>query len=520
MGDPIVEVVEPEPLYTLSVEQGPIVRALETMLDMFGPDRTKELLGTLIDSFTNVELAAIAYDWPLWARPSQLEPKGNWIVWLLLAGRGWGKSATAAPAIVDKIQNQGLRSIGMAAQVEEKTHDVNVLGLMEASPPWFKPTWNDGLSRLEWPNGAVAYAYTPEKPGNIRSKNLELAWISELQSWPRNTMDEAYSNFEFATRIGKAQMIVDCTPKAGHPIIMQLLAMSESDPVSYPATRGSMLHNYANLAPNALAKLVAKYAGTAKGREEMHGLMASKAEGALFNREWFSIREPVRLVRTVIAIDPAVTDRAGNDSTGIIVAGRDVDGQAVVLEDRTGKHAPETWAEITIDEYFAKGCDLAIVETNKGGKLLTRNLRAAASLRGITVIVVDKDWSPRHVDGVIHVREIYSRGEKADRAQPTATAYNARRVSHARPFPALEALLTTWEPKPGVRSPDRMDALVSCVDELLGLSDEQLDNAKAFDGIDRISQELNRPASQTIVTSLPSEIVALLGYGSGRGGLI
>ena len=502
-------------------EQSPIVADLMALVDRVGDERAHEALDEVLSKLSNVELAALGSHWEAWARPTQLPPSGDWLMWLLLTGRGWGKTMTVARAIIAMVQRGEIREIGMAAQNEVKTYDVNVLGLIAAAPPRFVPVWNDGEKKLVFPNGAQAYAFTPEAPATVRSKNLDLAWLSEIQSWPEATRDETYLNFKFATRVGLARTIVDCTPKKGHPLITKLLALCEKKPDRYRATRGSMRENLAHLAPKAVEALVEEFAGTSAGREELEGEMLTSADGALIKGP-FTRRERGTFLRQVISVDPAVTKRSGSDLSGIIRAALGVDRVAVVCEDRTGKYSPAEWATIVIDDYVKYECDLVIVETNKGGDLLTQNLRAAASARGIEVIVVDKTWTPRHVEGVVHVREIFSRGEKADRAKPTATAYEKGRVVHlaGADLAELETLLTTWEPKPGARSPDRMDALVGAVEDLLGFSSNTLDNSKSFEGIMQAARILNAPVTSPLVTSLPSALVSILGSSGGRGGRI
>jgi len=503
-----------------ALEQSPIVEALDRMIDKLGPAGAREALGAALDALSPVELASLASSWEGgWARPKQVAPAGDWLVWFLLTARGWGKTRTVARNIVEMVEVGGVREIGMAAQNEKKTYDVNVLGLIDASPPRFVPQWVESEGKLVWPNGAVAYAFTPESPGNIRSKNLDLAWLSEIQSWPETTRNEAYLNFKFATRVGKARTIIDCTPKKGHPLIVKLLAMAERHPERYRITRGNMRENLAHLAPAAVAALIEEFAGTSQGREELDGEQGEDVEGALFAASSFSRRTPTRLVRSVISVDPAVTKRGGSDLTGIVRVGLDVDGSAIVCADRTGKYSPGEWATIVLDEYVANHCDLVIVETNKGGDLLTQNLRAAAAVRGLEVVVVDAKWTPRSTDGVIYVREIYSRGEKADRAQPTATAYEKGRVLHlaGAKLEELETLLTTWEPKPGARSPDRLDALVGGVEEVLGLASKRRDPKAGTLGVDKAQSMLMGEDPRAMVAPVQNDRSRLFVPRSGGG---
>ena len=491
-------------------EQSPAVRALERLLDELGPDGARAALAAVLDSLTNVELAALHYQGEgFWARPNQLPPAGDWLNWIFLTGRGWGKTAAAAPAIVRMIERGEVREMGMAAQTDVKTYDVNVLTLIEASPPRFVPEWIDGEAKLVWPNGAVAYAYTPEAPQNIRSKNLQLCWLSELQSWPTATREEAYVNFRFATRKGRARMIVDATPKAGHPILMRLLRMAERDPVTSVVVRGSMRENYAHLAPAAVRALIEEFEGTTAGREELDGEMSLEAaEAVTVPPELLRERRraaPARYLRRVISVDPATTSKAGSDTTGIADLGLGTDRMAYVIADHSGRHTARVWGALVIDLYLGGRCDCVVVETNKGGELVAQNIRAEVGDKGIGVVVLGpNDVTPPHNPRVIYVREVYARRDKSDRAKPVATAYERGRVWHvagAR-LASLEATLTTWVDGPRVVSPGDLDALVHGVVELLGLATERVDLSKGVAGIMTAQRELMKPRPGAALTSL------------------
>lgn len=491
-------------------EQSPAVRALERLLDEFGPDGARTALAAVLDSLTNVELAALHYQGEgFWARPNQLPPPGDWLNWIFLTGRGWGKTAAAAPAIVRMIERGEVRQMGMAAQTDVKTYDVNVLTLIEASPPRFVPKWIDGEAKLVWPNGAVAYAYTPEAPQNIRSKNLQLCWLSELQSWPTATREEAYINFRFATRKGRARMIVDATPKAGHPILMRLLRMAERDPVTSVVVRGSMRENYAHLAPAAVRALIEEFEGTTAGREELDGEMSLEAaEAVTVPPELLRERRraaPARYLRRVISVDPATTSKAGSDTTGIADLGLGADRMAYVIADHSGRHTARVWGALVIDLYLGGRCDCVVVETNKGGELVAQNIRAEVGDKGIGVVVLGpNDVTPPHNPRVIYVREVYARRDKSDRAKPVTTAYERGRVWHvagAR-LASLEATLTTWVDGPRVVSPGDLDALVHGVVELLGLATERVDLSRGVSGIMTAQRELMKPRPGAALTSL------------------
>jgi phage terminase large subunit-like protein len=255
--------------------------------------------------------------------------------------------------------------------------------------------------------------------------------------------------------------------------------------------------------------------------------MFDDAEGATVTAEVLKMARgprPERLLRRVLGLDVAVTKRDGSDSTGIIDAGLSVDRRCAILGDYSGKHTPEAWATIVLDRYSAGGCDCVVVETNKGGDLVTQNLRAAARERGVSVVVLGKDEKPRHVPSVLYVREVYARGEKADRAKPLSTAYERGLVYHVDgvPLVELEEILTTWIPTPGSRSPDRLDAEVHAATEILGLSGDDVGAAAAaaFVGIQKLAEAIAAPASPVgPAGAAPSRgIAALLSHG--RGGRI
>jgi phage terminase large subunit-like protein len=215
-----------------------------------------------------------------------------------------------------------------------------------------------------------------------------------------------------------------------------------------------------------------------------------------------------------VSVDPAITSRAGNDKTGIIEAGLGVDGQAYVIADQSGKHPPSKWANIVLDAYVAGRCDCVVVETNKGGELVTQNLRAHASSKGLNVVVVGKEETPRNTPGTVNVKEVHARGPKEDRAQPLATAYERGRVSHVigADLVALEDLLTTWEPTPGSRSPDALDACVHGIGELLGFGKNKPDARAGFAGIVEVAKRLANPT--------PHRFNAVNPFSGGRGGKI
>lgn len=302
--------------------------------------------------------------------------------------------------------------------------------------------------------------------------------------------------------------------------------------------RGCTYENALNLGAGYIEEFERDYAGTRQLEEELYAKMFDDAEGATCKATEILRRpRPMRFVRTALAIDAAVTSRAGSDESGIQVGGVGLDGLGYVLKDLSGKHRAGAWAELALDAYFEYGCDCIVVETNKGGDLVAQNLRASADKRGVEVILLDKKEEPRHIPGtpivgdkdkkrpggVVYIREVYARGDKSDRAQPLSNAYEQKRIVHVteEKFTELEEILTTWIPGPGRRSPDRLDALVHLMVELLKLGERKPDAKKNFAGIGALAAAVQGTPAPSVtaapVLAVPGNLATLLGIG-GDGG--
>lgn len=507
-------------------ERSPATRFAEDLVRAHGGYAAARAAFTRAMSETPVvEQAAMMLDWEgFWARPKQLAPPGRWRTWGFLTGRMFGKTAAIGKFINAEVLAGRATMIGLAAQNLLRSKGMQVPALIETAPPWNRPEWIDSKELLVWPNGAKALTLTPEVPGAIRGDNFDLSWICELQSWPAATMEEAFTNFFLSTRVGLARIVWDCTPKKRHPLLLELLESGRVDPENHHVVRGTSYENSSNIAAGVLDDLKRRLGSSAKGREELGGEMLDDTEGATCEQAWIENNRrpaPLTFVRSVISIDPAVTAHAGSDESGIVAAGLGPDGNAYIREDLSGKHGPGAWSGLVLDAYDRLGCDLIIAETNKGGDLIAQTLRATAQARGLSLVVVDKNWIPQRIRGTVFVREIHSRGDKSMRAEPLSTAYELNRVSHVigADLVKLEAVLTTWVPQIGrkSRSPDRLDACVGAVVELLGISTkEPAANPKtAFTGILNVSQAL-QAKSPTPKASRPS-LASLLRMPPGGG---
>lgn len=484
-----------------------LVRAL-------GREGAHHAIDAMMGKMSNLELAALATDPRVWMRSKQLPPPGDWVTWGKLEARGTGKTTAFASFINEEVQAGRAKSIGLAAQNETKTIEVQVGSLIKSAPPWFRPEWAATAMQLRWPNGAVAFARTPEVPGPIRSENHELTWLSEVQSWPASTMAEALANFDFATRVGYARTIWDANPKKGHPILKRWLAESERDPARYVVVRGTIYEN-PYIAKSAIAKLEMQYGGTQKGREELLGEMVDD-ESAIFDQTWIDRSRrgwPEALKRRIIVIDPSITSNPKyTDETGIVDMGLGVDDQVYVLEDMTAVHRVDQWPGKVVDAYVKGRCDLVWVENNRGGDAWEALLRVAVRDRGMTLVVLGKDApSPGHNPKVVYMRSINAKRSKVFRAEGAAALVERGRVSFVRgKLGNLEERLTSFEGREG--APDgAVDSFVHGCHELADLGQDRTDGKAGFQGIEAVGRSLGAAPQGPLLN-----LSALLGTGGGR----
>ncbi len=497
----------------------PAARYARRLVAKYGKEGALERLREQFGSVPAIERAGLENRWEFWARDKQLSPPGSWQSWGFLTGRGFGKTLAISKHINAEAESGRAMLIGLAAQDEQSAIDIQVKGpsgLIATAPHWFKPEWAASELQLVWPNGARAYVRTPEVPGKIRGLEYHLAWLSELQSWPLASREEAYMNFLLSVRLGYARILWDSTARKRHPILKKLLKAGEEFPDLNVVVRGRTDEN-PFLARGYQAKLEAELGGTSRGREELLGEMLSDSDDALIRDTWINgarRNAPGRYVRRVIGIDPAITARSGSDETGISLVGLGDDGQCYVLGDYSAKHKPAEWSAISLRLYQDNQCDCIAIERNAGGDLVAEVLRAHADRQGLTIVTLSKDGRPRHVPGTVYIREVHARGSKEDRAQPLATAYERGRISHVNgsELAKLEETLTTWEPIPGRRSPDDIDALVHAVTEILGLSVNTPDPKIGHQGFAAASAAVHAPARGPI-----PNLTQLLGGGNGGG---
>ena len=394
--------------------------------------------------------AQFEYLWPLVARENQTPPDGPWTAWILLAGRGFGKTRTGAEWVRAQVESGKAGRIALVARTPAEIRDTMIQGesgILSISPPWAMPEYESTKRKLTWPNGATASLFSSYEPDQLRGPQFDAAWCDELASWkyPRDTWD----NLAFALRLGPdPRCVVTTTPK---PIALLRELVARPDVV---VTRGTTYDNEDNLAPSFYSQIRAQYEGTRTGRQEIHADLLDQSEDALWERQWIDDsrvkQAPESLVEVVVAIDPAVSSNARSDETGIVVAGVDRDKRCYVLADGSGRMSPNTWAERAMSLYDKHSADRIIGETNNGGDLVQEVLRTASG---------GKTFRFRAVNA--------SRGKYA-RAEPVAALYEQGKVHHVGTLPELEDQMCTWTPRgPADVSPDRMDALVWAITQLI-----------------------------------------------------
>lgn len=485
------------------------------------PDGPRMLAETLA-SLTDVEAAALAYDWEgVWCRPKQVPPDGEWQTWGSFGARGLGKSAANGNYVTAEAMSGRAMRIALIAQNEDKCLEVMVhgsSGLVTLSPPWCKARFE--LGRVIYPNGAQAFVYTPEVPKDIFGPEHHLVWASELHVWPVNKREEAWSNLMMGLRLGYGRLAWDSNPAKRHPILAELFREEIADPARNVIRRGSSFENRLNMTPGMLERWLRLYGGTARGREMLYGEQLADDEGALWQQVWIDQGRraaPSPLRRRVIAVDPAISLREGTDDTGIIDAGLGYDAQCYPIADLTGRHSWEAWGDLVVKRYFAGRCDCVVLERNRGGDACASNVRACAAKVGARVEIVKGDANTRHVPGVIYIKEVVGRSSKATRAEPVATHTEAGRVSFPpdQSLAKLEELLTSWDPEAAGESPNALDAFVWAILELADLSrDARPDASAAVHGAAKMQAALSAQRQAPRV-----DVARLLG-GAGNGGRI
>lgn len=408
------------------------------------PERERQ---RAIKSLSQQEAEAILYNWEVWARPKQLPPDWSWYIWLLLCGRGGGKTRTGAELTV-RWAKEGFSPIALVGQTKADVRDTMVevgeSAILNICPPWFRPDYESSKRRLTFPNGVLAIIYSGDEPDQLRGPQHQKAWVDELSKfkYPQDTWD----NLMFGLRIGdRPQAVVTTTPRP----IKAIKALVEDSRTA--VTRGHTLENRDNLAPDFLNYILRKYEGTRLGRQELAGEILDDNPEALWQRDKIDelrVKKHPDLIRVVVAIDPQGTDNETSAETGIIVAGIAKVGDQLhgyILADLTLSGTPEKWSTAAVAGYYNWKADRIVAEVNFGGDMVE-------SIIGVK-------------GGGIGFKAVHASRGKYIRAEPVSALYEQGRVHHVGFFADLEDQLCEWEP--GDRSPDRLDALVWAITELM-----------------------------------------------------
>jgi phage terminase large subunit-like protein len=404
----------------------------------------KSIAGALAD--------ALETDYRSRARPSQLPLEWDWLVWLILTGRGWGKTWCAS-SWINELAMTSICRIALIGATAPDVRDIMIegeTGVLRTAPNWCRPTYEPSKRKIEWPNGSVAHAFSAEEPDRLRGPQFHFGWLDELASFPND--DEVWNMFQFGLRLGQQPRCIVTTTPRPKKLIRSLLERAGKD---VAVVRGNTLENAANLAPGFLDAIQRRYGGTRLGRQEIEGQVLLDVPGALWTRDmlekaYFAGQLPV-MRRVVVAVDPSGTrgEEDSGDSVGIVVAGLGLDEKGYVLADRTCKLSPDAWGREVVRAYREFKADRVVAERNFGGAMVEHVLRT--------------------IDRNVPYREVTASRGKVQRAEPVAALYEQARVRHAGSFPELEdqACAMTSDGYVGDSSPDRLDALVWAISDLM-----------------------------------------------------
>jgi phage terminase large subunit-like protein len=421
---------------------------------------TPEAVDDFLSGLSENALLSLPWLFDFWALPHQLPPRGEWKTWVIMGGRGAGKTRAGAEWVRAQVEGAGPEDTGRARRVAlvgetvDQVRDVMVLGdsgIIACSPPDRRPEWQSTRQQLLWPNGAVAQVFSAHDPEALRGPQFDAAWADELGKWKKGA--EAWDQLQFALRLGKnPRQVVTTTPR--NVGVLKAILKNPSTVITHAPTEA----NRAYLAESFLAEVQARYGGTRLGRQELEGVLVDDLDGALWTLPMLEAAQGAArcdVNRIVVAVDPPVTSMKSSDDCGIVVVGADTRGdpkdwRAVVIEDASVKGAsPEGWARAALAAMDRHGADRLVAEVNQGGDLVERLVRM--------------------IDPLVPYRGVHATRSKMLRAEPVAALYEQGRVAHVRGLGALEDQMgkMTVQGWQGTGSPDRLDALVWALTDLM-----------------------------------------------------
>ena len=430
------------------------------LADLAGGAEPDQAVERRLTALSAGEAEFLLHDWQLWARDDQLPPPRSqggdaWTTWLILGGRGAGKTRAGAEWVRGLALGKppfAYAPVERIALIGETLGDARAVmidgpsGLLAIHPSGERPSYNASRRELTWPNGTMAQLFSADDPESLRGPQFGAAWADELAKW--RYAQATWDMLQFCLRLGDHPCQAVTTTPRPIPLLKRLIAA--------PATaisRARTKDNAVNLAPSFLSAIVGSYQGTRLGRQELDGELIEDRPDALWQRETIErlrIREAPPLEYVVVAIDPPVTAGPRADACGIVAAGCTENGHACVLADATVQGVqPLGWALAAVGLYQSLEADSIVAEVNQGGELVAEMLRQVAP--------------------TIPVRQVRATRGKYLRAEPVATLYQRGLVSHAGLFPELEDQMCDFGPG-GLSdgsSPDRLDALVWALTELV-----------------------------------------------------
>jgi len=421
---------------------------------------TPETREAFLNGLSENAMLALPYLFDLWAMPHQLAPDGDWKTWVILGGRGAGKTRAGAEWVRQQVEgdkplDKGIaRRVALVGETLDQVREVMVFGesgLMNCVPPDRRPKWEATRKRVVWPNGAVAQLFSAHDPESLRGPQFDAAWVDELAKWKKGR--DTWDMLQFGLRLGTHPRQVVTTTPQNTAVLREILKNTSTVSTSAPTSA-----NRANLAKSFLREVTQKYGGTRLGRQELEGELLTETEGALWSADvlaniW-SDNIPV-LDRIVVAVDPAVTGGTNADACGIVVAGAMTSGpptnwRAYVLADLTQEAAsPQAWARAAIEAFHTHDADRIVAEINQGGDLVEAVIRQN--------------------DPLVPYRSVRATRGKSARAEPVAALYEQGRIKHARGLGKLESQMAEMTTRgfTGRGSPDRVDALVWALSDLM-----------------------------------------------------
>ena len=413
--------------------------SLSELLQSLSPQQQAELL----DGMTDEEAQALLYDWELWARATQLEPAdADWVTWMIMTGRGWGKTRTGAETVRKYVESNRVATVAVAGATAGDVRDIQVegeSGLLACSPPWFPCEYIATRRLLRWPNGARGHLYSGEEPDRARGPQQGIVWADELPAW--QYAQETWDNLMFGLRREPSKAIITTTPR---PVKLIRDLMKDT---TVHVTKGSTYEN-PYLTDAFFKRVVSRYEGTRLGKQELYGSVLEDTPGALWSFELIQANRvatlPELLLRTAVAVDPAVTSNPTSNETGIIVGGVGTDGIGYVWADHSLRGTPDQWAKAAVMAHSNHDADIIIAEVNNGGDLVAKNIQSAAT-------------EP------LLVEEVRASRGKLTRAEPISALCEQGRIKFVGELPELEEQLCRFVAgeKPSVGDEnDRADAFV------------------------------------------------------------